>query len=242
MTEYDDMDWLYDVLYASFDEQLLEDLFIEEYQSYLLKDIKILDASCGNGVQTAALAQRGYNVEASDISKNMVSLTNERLKKRELHIKTFVSSWKELPKRKDKYDLIFCYGNSISHSLNKEERINNLEALGNCLRNKGKIIIETRNWDKIHKLRYTIYEERTYKGKSYIPIYIWDNMDFEKCSNVQIIFIENDYGKMKTYEKILTFMPFKHTDIVKEAHELGFTVIEDNYSIERDNYCFVIAR
>jgi len=239
MTEYDDMDWLYEVLYAGFNENDLEKQFIDEYAYLLEPGISILDASCGNGIQAVALAKKGFDISASDISERMIELTKKRATKSKVKINTFVSDWKNLQNLNEKYDLIFCYGNSISHSMSKNDRIENIEALKRCLTRNGKIIIETRNWDLMTDQKYTIYNEREYCRKKYLPIYIWEKVEIGQKCTVMVIFVESSNGNFRTYEKELSFNPFLHKDIIDEANKLGLQVINDNFKNNLGNYSIV---
>ena len=63
------MSFFYNVFYSGVNLIDWEEAFINEC-STLLKSFhsyaRILDCSCGNGIQAAALSWNGYNVSASD--------------------------------------------------------------------------------------------------------------------------------------------------------------------------------
>jgi len=241
MFEYDDLDWLYEVLYAGHDTFFWEGLFFENHRRLLSKNFKIHDAACGNGIQAIALAKQGYHVSMSDISEKMVEIAINNSKLDHISLNTFVSSWSQLPARGEQYDLIFCSGNSISHSLDSEERKNNLVALKKCLNNGGVLVIDSRNWERMIGCQYEILEERNYRGKKYIPIYIWNQINLNEKAFVSIVFIESDGKKMNTYEKKLTFTPFGHDQIEHEAEDIGFTKFHDSYA-EDCRYYFLYLR
>ncbi|MCK9171789.1 MAG: class I SAM-dependent methyltransferase [Treponema sp.] len=240
MTEYDDLDWLYDVLYAACDDTVFEQDFLNQFHDILSTPKKVLDASCGNGIQAVALAKKGYEVTAADISEKMVLLTRNRSAKSKVHIETMVSSWQKLPQQKMKYDLVFCYGNSISHSLSKEDRIKNIISLSECLNKEGILIIDTRNWDKISQTKYTIYPKRKYNGNEYMPIYIWDISKEDNQSSVNILFTECKNNELNIYEKKLTFCTFRHNEFVSEINNMGLIIIKDTYKENSDEYCLYI--
>jgi len=242
MTEYDHLNWLYEVLYAEYDENFLEEEFLKQNSFILEKSKRILDASCGNGILTQSLIKAGYDVSASDISVEMVELTKKRISKMGSSTHCFVSSWQELPEMNEKYDLIFCYGNSISHSKSKKERIQNIQSLYSCLNKNGILVLDTRNWDKQIQLKYTTYNSRKYNNKMYTPIYIWDFEKGRESSSVTIVFVESDGNTMKTYERKLTFSIFLHEEIIEEVKELGFEVIKDTFENELDEYCLYLKK
>jgi SAM-dependent methyltransferase len=213
---------------------------LNQFKEILAKPQKILDASCGNGIQAVSLAKGGHQVTASDISERMVLLTLDRAKKNNVELKTFVSSWKELPSKNIQYDIVFCYGNSISHSLSKEDRIENIIALSKCLNSDGMLIIDTRNWDKIKKVKYTVYPKRKYKGNEYLPVYIWNLSEENNQSFVTILFSECKNNELNVYEKKLTFCTFSHDELLSEIGKIGLKIIKDTYDINKDEYCLYV--
>jgi hypothetical protein len=242
MNEYDDLDWLYEVLYAANRDEFYENDFLEKMKDVINKNQKIHDASCGNGIQAVALAKNGFNVSASDISLKMVDLTKEKAQKNGLNFDIFVSSWKELPAKKVKYDVILCYGNSISHSISKEDRIQNLVSIRECLSGNGILILDSRNWEKIRNEKYTIYHEREYSNCKYIPIYIWNFNTEDSISTVDIIFIESNDGNLAIYKKTLSFSTFTHDEIVNEVKTVGYEVISDSYFEKCSEYVLTLKR
>lgn len=80
--QYNSLSYFYNVLYAGFESTFLEEIFIDEHQqilSNLKPNAKILDASCGNGIQATALAKEGFNITATDISEDMLELAKNTL-------------------------------------------------------------------------------------------------------------------------------------------------------------------
>ena len=100
--DYDKMGWLYSALYGDMSTEELREFeyaknHMELLQSYSNKNISILDSACGNGIQATAFALNGYNVTATDISCEMITLTKELASKHNVSINTMVKSWSDLP-------------------------------------------------------------------------------------------------------------------------------------------------
>lgn len=245
--QYNSMSFFYNVLYADMDLIALEDAFIKEHND-LLKSLdenaKILDSSCGNGVQATALCRKGYDVTASDISIEMITLASSYARANDLYFPTECMAWNELPnKYRDVFDVVFCWGNSISHSMDEEDMINNLISLNRVMKSGGKLIIHTRNWDKMCKnyQRVITYGVREYEGKKYIPVYLWNLNRFDERSNVEILFIE--IINEKETECIpfrLDFTPFSHEEFLKRIEMTDLRIIFDSYDKDKDFY-YVIA-
>jgi len=143
--QYNSMSYFYDVLYSGCDIKDWENDFINEHKD-LLKNLednaKVLDSSCGNGIQATALKRYGIDVIGTDISEEMINLTKQYAESNNLLFPTKQLSWAELPDNfGEDFDIVFCYGNSICHSTDKEDMLNNIKSLYKITKNGGKIVI-----------------------------------------------------------------------------------------------------
>ena len=243
--DYNKMGWLYNALYGDMSAEALKELyFIKDHKellnSYKKDDFVILDSACGNGVQATGLALNGYNVVATDISSEMITLTNEFARKHSANIETHVKSWMELPDTyTNSFDIVFCTGNSIVHSPDAASRQNNLSALVKLLKPKGTLVIETRNWDKVvaENKKYTINEKISYKDKDYIPLYHWNLNGMEQEAKVEILLQEiSRDNKVELYQSDLNFTPFTHDSLIEIMTNLNLKITRDNHDMQNDWY------
>lgn len=243
--DYNKMGWLYNALYGDMSAEALKELYYikdhnELLNSYKKDDFAILDSACGNGVQATALALNGYNVVATDISSEMIALTNEFARKHNVILETHVKAWMDLPDTyTNSFDIVFCTGNSIVHSPDAASRQNNLEALAKLLKPKGTLVIETRNWDKVvaENKQYTINEKISYKDKDYIPLYHWNLNGMEQEAKVEILLQEiSRDNKVTLYPSDLNFTPFTHNSLIEMMANLNLKITRDNYDMQNDWY------
>ncbi|MCX7921454.1 MAG: bifunctional GNAT family N-acetyltransferase/class I SAM-dependent methyltransferase [Clostridia bacterium] len=246
--QYNSMSFFYDVLYAGINPTVWEEAFIDEYRALLESlhpDARILDCSCGNGIQAAALSRNGFNVYASDISKEMIHLTEKYAKKSNLSFPVSCMAWSDLPQKYgEEFDVVFCWGNSISHSFDKQDMVNNLSSINKVLKKGGKLVIDSRNWDKLmnHYDRFQTYGVKEYDGKKFIPVYVWNLNSFNIRSNVEIAFIEIIDGKETTCRSFrLDFTPFSHDDFIERLRDTGFEISFDTFEEHKDEY-YVVAQ
>jgi len=247
--QYDSMEHFYNVLYSGYNMKDWENEFINEYED-LLKNLKVnarvLDSSCGNGIQATALKRYGLNVIGTDISEEMINLTQQYAKDNNLFFPTKQLSWVELPDNfGEDFDIVFCYGNSICHSANKDELRSNIKALKKVTKNGGKIVIDTRNWDKILKdaVKYTTSDIKIYNNKKYILTYIWYLNGFNKRSSVEILFIEIINNKQtKCIPFKLDFTPFKYIDFIEILKACGLKIVKDNFKLNNDTYSIILEK
>ncbi len=241
MVEYDALSWLYEVLYAGFNKDELGHAFIDEHSDLLIRyrSGRLHDASCGNGVQAVALRARGYDISASDISEEMLQLTRKYAKNKQVALSTFRSAWDELAQKvTEKFDVVLCVGNSISHTRSYSERVATLRQFYEILKEGGTLLLDTRNWDLLteNSLKYNILKKRDYEGKSYVPIYLWDNVQLERESLLRLVFIEFDQEEQTEYERQITYTPFSHSSLLEAGKEAGFIIEKDTFDAKQDRY------
>lgn len=219
--QYNLMSHYYNVLYAGANTKVYEDEFINLYKEILDElplNARVLDSSCGNGIQAAALKRKGIDVVGTDISEEMIRLTEEYAESNNLSFHAKRLSWQELPVYfKEEFDVTFCCGNSISHSMSRMEMITNIKSLCEVTKKDGKIILDTRNWDKVLRVnnRFKTSDVVEYNNKKYIFTYIWSLNGFNTISSVEILFIEiTDNNKTNCKPLKLDFRPFTHADFI----------------------------
>ena len=107
--------------------------FYKYFESNLNKEIKVLDAGCGDGVHMEVINRRGNifsnSLTALDISRKALEITKDRVEKA-----TYVQgSVSDMPFKDCYFDSVFSYG-VIAYSDNPEKSFNELNR---CLKNGG---------------------------------------------------------------------------------------------------------
>src|SRR5512139_741485 len=78
----------------------------------------ILDAACGIGTQTIGLAQKGYQLTASDISRKAIEKAQAETIQRNLDVTFQVADMRDLQKAfQTQFDLVIACDNAIPHLL-----------------------------------------------------------------------------------------------------------------------------
>jgi len=116
--------------------------------------IRILDAACGTGMHTIALAERGYVVAGADLSQGMIERARINAAAAGHDILFATAGFGSLAsifesEEKFPFDALFCLGNSLPHVSDSRELASALRDFAACLRPGGILLIQNRNFDAV---------------------------------------------------------------------------------------------
>jgi SAM-dependent methyltransferase len=178
---------------------------------------RVLDCACGTGTLAAGLALRGFDVRASDASREMVART------RALGIDAEVRRWEELDD--GAFDAVLCVGNSLVHA---EDRRAALAGMRRVARDGALLALTSRTWE----LPQTAGEEVVERsGRRAIVRRAWE-------PGALLIEVEVD-GEV--YAERLAFWPFTHEQLDADLRAAGWVPETSTWSLDVDRY-LVTAR
>lgn len=82
---------------------------IKEFEHFLNTQSNILEAGCGEGQNAIYLAQKGYHVDAFDLSEYGIAKLKHRCELSNVHVNAFVADLTAYH-FKQSYDMILCFG------------------------------------------------------------------------------------------------------------------------------------
>jgi len=159
----------YHILYKNRDQKEA-DKFIYNLVNYLevKANSKILDLACGKGRHSLILNQLGMHVNGVDLSKNSI---NEAKKKQNTTLQFDTHDMREVFKT-NKYNYVFNLFTSFGYFENMNDNIKMLDSISKMLLEKGILIIDFLNAEKVVKNLISIEEKKidniTFKIKRYI--------------------------------------------------------------------------
>ncbi|MDP2425635.1 MAG: class I SAM-dependent methyltransferase [bacterium] len=111
---------------------------------------RILDLACGTGTYALALASKGYLMEASDLSEDMIAYAIKKSRQSKHDITFHVQDMRDLDSTST-YDGIYIIGNSLVHveSLSQAKAL--IKHMYQALLPSGILIIQILNYTKILK-------------------------------------------------------------------------------------------
>jgi len=172
-------------------QSIILDEVIREYFGERVETI--LDAACGIGTQTIGLAQRGYLLTASDISKNEIEKARQEAFQRNLNIAFGIADMRELVRvYKTKFDLVIACDNAVPHLLTDDDILRAFRQFHRVTTESGGCIISVRDYDSIErggKMLYPRLAHETPQGK----IVVFDCWEFDgDYYDITMYIVEDD--------------------------------------------------
>jgi SAM-dependent methyltransferase len=235
-----DYDWIFD------DDALAHGLAINHPATARLLErtshaSAVLDAACGTGINAAALARRGYRVQASDGSEAMIAAAAARFRSEQLEIPLVHCMWADLPAVVgERFDVVLCIGNSLVHAADRDGMIRALTGLRDMVRPGGHVVVDSRNWEKLHAERRIVqFADRavTRHGRRCIVLYAWeipDRLDREHVAHIVLIFEDGDRIEPREYR--IGFHPFTLGELRQRLKAAGLTEVDTDFDDARDRY------
>ncbi len=240
-----DYDWIFD------DDALTGGVAVNRpATARLLQRIRpasdVLDAACGTGIDAAVLARRGFNVHASDGSQAMVEIAAARFRREGLAIPLQRCSWADLPgSTAERFDVVLCTGNALVHAAGRDAMVKALTGLRQMARSAGHVVIDSRNWEKLHAERRIVQVMDRVKmrgGRTCIVLYAWEIPDRLHQEHIaHLTFLFQDGGRIEPHEYQLSFRPFTLGQLRERLKLAGLQEVDTDYSTDADRYAVIAA-
>lgn len=236
MKFYEELSNVYDIVFPENENT------VEFLSKDLMEDSKIMDLACGTGTYSIALGKQGHEVTGIDLDKKMIEIANTKIKN--FNVK-FIEGDIRNSLKGEKYDRIFCIGNSLVHIKTGEEIRTLISNMYDSLENNGSIIIQIINYDRI--LRYNIKSlptiDRKDKGIKFIREYKYSKGETLIDFQTELLILKD--GVLEKYENSVPLLPIKSKEIIDIIKKVGFSKIDlyGSFLMEKftqDSYALVI--
>lgn len=152
-TFYDNLASQYDKLFADWQattkEQavLLDKLFCEQGFD---RNARILDCACGIGTQSIGLANLGYPVTASDISRAELEEAKKRAAQNDANIRFEQADFCALSETfQEKFDIVIAMDNALPHMLTKSALAKAVRSITRQIKPGGIFVASIRDYDTL---------------------------------------------------------------------------------------------
>jgi glycine/sarcosine N-methyltransferase len=204
----------------------------------------VLDAACGTGLDAAVLARRGFSVRAADGSAAMVEGAAARFRREALAIPVQRCLWADLPAAIDeRFDVVLCTGNALVHAIGRDAMVRALIGLRRMARPGGHVVIDSRNWEKLHAERRIVQvmdRVRMRDGRRCVVLYAWeipDRLDEEHVA--RLVFLFEDGDRIEPHEYRLSFRPFTLGELRERLALAGLQEVDTDYGETVDRYAVI---
>jgi SAM-dependent methyltransferase len=206
----------------------------------------VLDASCGTGINAAALARRGFDAWATDGSEAMVEQATARFRREHLAIPVRHSLWADLPATlAERFDVVLCVGNSLVHAAGQDAMVEALAGLRRMVRPGGHVAIDSRNWEKLHAERRIVRvapRVLTRDGRRCLSFYAWEIPERLQDEHVaHIVFAFEDEDRVETHEHPISFRPFTVGELRERLELAGLREVDTDFDASGDRYAVIVA-
>ena len=254
MADYDLVAGAYEMLAADYDWMFDDDALVNgrainhPATARLLKLISrtsvVLDAACGTGVDAAVLARRGFAVQAADASNAMVEAAAARFRRDRLAIPLVRSTWADLPAAvAERFDVVLCIGNSLVHASGRDAMVQALTGLRQMARPGGHVVIDSRNWEKLHAERQIVQvADRvvTRGGRRSSVLYAWEIPGRLRDEHIaHLVFLFENGDRIEVREHQITFRPFTISELRERLELAGLREVDTDFDASRDRYAVV---
>ena len=204
----------------------------------------VLDASCGTGINAAALARRGFDVWATDGSEAMITEATARFRREHLAIPVRHSLWADLPATlAERFDVVLCAGNSLVHAAGQDAMVKALTGLRRMAGPGGHVAIDSRNWEKLHAERRIVRvapRVLTRDGRRCLSFYAWEIPERLHDEHVaHIVFVFEDAERAEAHEYPVSFRPFTVAELRERLELAGLREVDSDFDDSRDQYCLI---
>ena len=196
---------------------------------------RVLDISCGIGTQSIGLAQRGYQVTASDLSANEIERAMEEAQQRGQSTISFsvCDMRTAFSHHGGSFDLVISCDNSIPHLLTDDDILCTLKQMYACLRPGGGCLITIRDYDHEPRSAQNLVKPygkaKVENGKRFIALQVWDfDLSDNRFYDFTLYILEEDVisKQLVTHAMHSRYYAITSEQLLQLMHRAGFVSIQ----------------
>ena len=193
------------------------------------------------------LARRGFTVRAADGSQAMVEGAAAGSGGKRLAIPLMRCGWADLPAATgERFDVVLCTGNSLVHAAGRDAMVQALTGLRRMARPGGYVVIDSRNWEKLHAERQIVQvADRVVSrgGRRCLVLYAWEVPDRLGDEHIaHLVFLFEDGGRIEPHEYQITFRPFTLGELRERLELAGMREVDTDYDEAVDRYTVIACQ
>jgi SAM-dependent methyltransferase len=218
------------------------------YFEELAPGARVLDCAAGTGPLAVGLAQRGFEVVATDASRGMVERTRALAKRTGVAVAARECRWEDLEAQGfAPFDAVLCVGNSLAHAPGRDARRAALKAMAGVMKPGGLLVLTSRNFELMRALDpgLQVFDRVVERdGRRGVVIYSWwlaEDWEDEHAFDVAVALV-GDGGEVTTLGERLTFRPFSHETLREDLRGAGLEPETSTFEPDVDRYLVTARR
>lgn len=140
--------------FASIYDSLMQDIPYDQYVEWVASKKtsgQLLDLACGTGTLSQLFAELGYEVTASDLSEEMLTMANQRFQEASLRIPTYQLSMDNLEGLQG-FDVVTISIDSLNYLKDEEQVKNTFAEVHNALNEGGMLFFDVHSVHKVDEV------------------------------------------------------------------------------------------
>lgn len=189
---------------------------------------RVLDAACGTGWHTIALARAGYQATGADFSAAMIGRARQNAKSQRAAVEFHEASFEALPHTVGVgFDAVLCLGNSLVHVLSEDDLRRSLAAMAACLRSGGLLVLHNLNYDKrmVQKPRWFQVSSGVMDGQETLVWRFADYSDGDMITFNIAVFQKGGNGQWSVQVQSTPQRPWQSHELAGLVEEAGLAEI-----------------
>lgn len=227
MNCYNEFAHIYDRLINSdINYEKWAEIMIKICEKYKVNKKNYLDLACGTGNMTNLIGKSFINTWAIDLSEEMLSEAEEKLRKNGIKAKFVCQNICNFNLNR-KFNLITCCLDSTNYILAKEELLNYFKCTYEHLEDDGIFIFDINSYYKLKE----ILGNNTYNYDDDDVIYIWENVFSDDIVDMYLTFFIKEGELYRRFDEEHSERAYSEETIEELLNEVGLEVLEklNNY-------------
>lgn len=228
---YDDLAADYHRIYADWESAIARqasalDRLIQ--RESLASAAVVLDCSCGIGTQAIGLAQRGYDVFASDLSPKAVARAQSEAAKRGLNVRFAVADVRALECAfSQQFDVVISCDNALPHLLTDEDLTLALQNIRRVLTDKGLFVASIRDYDRlrVEKPSFAMPNLSGVPEREVITFQLWDWSEESDTYLLRLFVMSQAAGEWRVKEIRTRYRAIRRSEFTAALEVAGFAKI-----------------
>lgn len=217
------------LIYGDVDYKKWANKILDVCKNYNINREDYLDLACGTGNMTVELCTKFKHTWAVDMSSDMLTEAEEKIRKEKMKAKFVCENITELKLNK-KFDLITCVLDSTNYILENEELIKYFKKVYEHLKDNGLFIFDINSYYKLTE----ILGNNLYNYDDEDLVYIWENVLENDIVDMYLTFFKKEGDMYRRFDEEHSERAYRSDFIEKNLYEVGFNIVEkiNNYEDE----------